>query len=121
MTKETIIIDGVNVSECVFRGTNRLGNDIGTYCRLYTGSCKKENCYYKQLQRKISECVKLEKDVEEWHIKYAGCNTANSSIQELNKRLKEDLTALQQTYDACEKEYKRVIEENKKLKELLCK
>ena len=55
MTKEPIIIDNINVSKCFHRGTNRIGNDIETYCKLFTGSCKGENCYYKQLQQKKEE------------------------------------------------------------------
>ena len=34
---------------------------------------------------------KLMKENEEWHIKYAGCNTANNAIQEENKRYRSAL------------------------------
>lgn len=104
MKNKPIIIDGVDVSGCLFRGTNRIGNDIGTYCRLFTGSCKKENCYYKQLQRKTQECEKLRKINQAW-----GLNVTN---------LREELETLQQTYKACEKEYKALNEKYIKVLEL---
>ena len=60
MTDKQIIIDGVNVTECVHRATNRLGNDIGTYCRCFTGSCFDiHDCHYKNWKRKEQECEAL--------------------------------------------------------------
>ena len=122
MTKETIIINNIDVAGChalCSGNTCFLSQHYSFTEPKYKSWCKDNpNCHYKQLQRKISECAKLEKDVEEWHIKYAGCDTANSSIQELNKQLEEDLTALQQIYNACEKEYKSLnIKHNALLKE----
>lgn len=70
MTEE-IIIDGVDVSECVRQGETvagitcgngeriRLANEIITKHKL----CKDNpNCYYKQLKRKEQECEELKKE-----------------------------------------------------------
>jgi predicted RNase H-like nuclease (RuvC/YqgF family) len=57
MTDKQIIIDGVPVQDCLFLSTNKMGDDIGTYCRDFNGSCKNiQNCYFKRWQRKEQEC-----------------------------------------------------------------
>lgn len=61
---DKIIIDGVDVTKCFHRATNKVGNDIGTYCREFTGSCKGQGCYYKQLQRKEQECEKEKQNAQ---------------------------------------------------------
>ena len=92
MNNKPIIIDGVDVAGCPEYRKNT-GFCKAAFRPEQEPYCQEFDCYYKQLQR----------------------------MKEKYKQLTEDLTALQQTYEACEKEYKRVIEENKKLKELLCK
>ena len=60
MTDKQIIIDGVDITNCIHRATNKLCGDINPYCRCYTGSCKDiSNCNYKQLKRKEQECEEL--------------------------------------------------------------
>lgn len=64
MTDKQIIIDGVPVQDCLFLATNKMGNDIGTYCRDFNGSCKNiQNCYFKRWQRKEQECEELKKQL----------------------------------------------------------
>ncbi len=78
MNNKTKIINGINVSECRYLFDDVKRNNV---CSICYKSCKDlgiDYCYYKQLQ----------------HEK-AG-----------NEQLKEDLNALQQTYESCEKEYK---------------
>ena len=62
MTDKQIIIDGVPVQDCLFLATNKMGDDIGTYCRDFNGSCKNiQNCYFKRWQRKEQECEELKR------------------------------------------------------------
>ena len=65
MTDKQIIIDGVDVSGCVYFCNGYCNeNDVAYKCNL-----NNENCYYKQLKRKEQECdrlkelVKKQKDV----------------------------------------------------------
>lgn len=59
---EPYYIDGVDVSKCEF-----CNNDgLYPYCYRINSLCKENpNCYYKQLQRKTTECEKNEKALEE--------------------------------------------------------
>lgn len=71
MTKEPIMMDGVDVAECEKLYTSNLpiGNDK-IKCGLHQGkTCDNyPNCYYKQLKRKEQEC-------EEWKSKYYNSTT----------------------------------------------
>lgn len=56
MVNKEIIIDGVDVSNCVYL----------PYCEDKQGNCgNNPNCYYKQLQRKIIECDKYKQALNE--------------------------------------------------------
>lgn len=65
MTDKQIIIDGVDVSECLFYQTNFQEDydvEIKHYCSNWHNSCESvnnSNCYFKQLKRKEQECNKL--------------------------------------------------------------
>lgn len=79
-----IMIDGVDITNCIHRGTNKLCGDIDPYCRCYTGSCKDiTNCYFKQLTRKTQECEK-----KSWEIGNLGYKIKNQR-KEINERLKQ--------------------------------
>lgn len=67
MTKEQIIIDGVDVSGCLFYQSN-FEEDydvrIKHFCSNWHNSCESSNnsnCYFKQLARKTQECEQLKK------------------------------------------------------------
>lgn len=70
MTKEPIMINDVDVSECKhiidydppeWQGTWGGAIHKGA-CKIYSGDCKcNPNCYYKQLKRKEQECERLKK------------------------------------------------------------
>ena len=62
MTDKEIIIDGVDVSKCEF-----CNNDVlYPYCYRINSLCKENpNCYYKQLQRKTTECKRYEQALNE--------------------------------------------------------
>lgn len=109
-----IIIDGVNVAECndiygkEWINPQCLGDGAG-WCKDHP------NCYFKQLQRIKANIDQLKKENEELHLKYAGCKTANTGINELNSELKtenEELKAKIETY-VCSANCYKYIEANK--------
>lgn len=56
MTDKQIIIDGVDVSECIFHSLTTMGYAGYNYCKCFECVCKCHNdCYYKQLKRKEQE------------------------------------------------------------------
>ena len=78
MSKEQIIIDGVDVSGCVqFIQEEKDCCDLGGNCKGWT------NCYYKQLKRKEQECKK-----KSWEIGNLGYKIKNQR-KEINIRLEQ--------------------------------
>lgn len=69
--KEKIIIDGVDVSGCLFYQSNFEEDydvKIKHFCSNWHNSCESvnnSNCYFKQLQRKVQECEKYKQTLEE--------------------------------------------------------
>ena len=69
--KEQIIIDGCNVSECLFYQSNFEEDydvKIKHFCSNWHNSCESannSNCYFKQLARKTQECECYRKALEE--------------------------------------------------------
>ena len=67
MTDKQIIIDGVDVSGCLFYQTNFEEDydvKIKHYCSNWHNSCESDNnsnCYYKQLKRKEQALDEIEK------------------------------------------------------------
>ena len=100
MTDKQIIIDGVNVSECLFYQTNFEEDydvKIKHYCSNWHNSCEtnnNSNCYYKQLQR---EKQNLQEAID-------------TSIKEFN-RAEELKTLLKRKEQECE-DLKKKKEEN---------
>lgn len=83
--KEIIIIDGVDVSECIFLDivNERIWCDnvnisaIGKSQCPYVDCFKNPDCYYKQLARKTQECEELKKELngsEKWRVKSESLN-----------------------------------------------
>ena len=68
--KEQIMIDGVDVSGCLFYQSNFEEDydvNIKHFCSNWHNSCKSannSNCYFKQLARKTQECEELKKELE---------------------------------------------------------
>lgn len=69
--KEQIMIDGVDISGCLFYQSN-FEEDydvrIKHFCSNWHNSCESSNnsnCYYKQLSRKTQECEDLRKSLKE--------------------------------------------------------
>lgn len=70
MTDKEIIIDGVDVSQCVYRMkdeyntcccTSTKENEGEERITAYYGCKYNHNCHYKQLKRKEQECEKLKR------------------------------------------------------------
>ena len=66
MTKEPIMIDDVDVSECEHRCDTHKElladghiKEFVHYCQITNTGCYGYNCYYKQLKRKEQECEEL--------------------------------------------------------------
>ena len=56
MTDKQIIIDGVDVSGCIFY-SGHLQEYIGTHkCECGRSCYRNKNCYYKQLKRSEAQC-----------------------------------------------------------------
>ena len=109
MTDKQIIIDGVDITNCIHRATNKLCGDIDAYCRCYTGSCKDiSNCYYKQLKRKEQEC-------ERSKINNAQFIKDNQFLSERNSKLKAENEHLTEK----EEEARRYLKEAYKLNQTL--
>lgn len=123
MTDEQIIIDGCNVSECLFYQSNFEEDydvKIKHFCSNWHNSCESpnnSNCYFKQLARKTQECEKLKKQlmqksevdmffntpIEGWSsdpcgiCKFKNCLTEIKEIAEENIRIA-DLEGLNGVY-----------------------
>ena len=69
--EKPIIIDGVEVQQCLFIGVNGLTAYKIPYCREFTNNCKDNpNCYFKQLARKTQECEELKKELKKLKRQY---------------------------------------------------
>lgn len=56
MTNKKEIINGVDVSDCIFHSLTTMGYVGYNYCKCFECVCKcHNNCYYKQLKRKEQE------------------------------------------------------------------
>ena len=101
MTDKQIIIDRVNVAECVRLQDDKISCDLGGECKGW------ENCYYKQLKRKEQELKNICKafDIEYLIDKETGnligrCNKLYKKEQECeelkvkNQKLKEEIEDL---------------------------
>ncbi len=86
-SKERIMIDGCNVSECLFYQSNFEEDydvKIKHFCSNWHNSCESannSNCYFKQLARKTQECEELKN--EYWKLEQG-----NDFLAEKNSRLK---------------------------------
>ena len=73
MNEKQIIIDGVDVSKCIYYQYNMCTATKDNYgdCSFYCKDYDMNDCYYKQLKRKEQECEQLR-------------NKLNSSIERMN-------------------------------------
>ena len=100
MTDKQIIIDGCDVSGCVFYGFSNLNNHLCTskeFSKIDCTYCNDNpNCYYKQLKRKEQECEELKKDVIE-ALKLVEITSTHNTFQETKiNRLSKTLTEIKE-------------------------
>ena len=133
MTDKQIIIDRVNVAECVRLQDDKISCDLGGECKGW------ENCYYKQLKRKeqelknickafdieylidketgnlIGRCNKLYKKEQECEALQMSENEAGEIIAELKayKDVNEDFKTAWEELKAENEKLKKIINEAK--------
>ena len=106
--KEQIIIDGCNVSECLFYQSNFEEDydvKIKHFCSNWHNSCESannSNCDFKQLARKTQECEELKEkylNLKEQNGSFiVQLNTVNERLDQLketNEELKNIIKSLQ--------------------------
>ena len=94
MTDKQIIIDGYDVSECLFYQSNFEEDydvKIKHFCSNWHNSCESannSNCYFKQLARKTQECEQLKE-------KYEALKLENQEGYEIVDELKHEYEELE--------------------------
>lgn len=122
MINKKVIIDGVNVSDCIHRdeiSSNCLEKE--SICQGYNHCDHYKQCYYKNWQRKEQECEELKEkylELKEQNGSFiVQLNTANEQLDQLKAENRE-LKAVHSTNVALSDElfkYKAEIEELKKI------
>ena len=107
MTDKQMIIDGVDVSECIYYQYNMCTATKDNYgdCSFYCKDYDMNDCYYKQLKRKEQECEQL-KDL------------SNHNGRVCNERL-DEIDKLEHNINELNKQLDKSEAENKKLKKTL--
>lgn len=117
--KEQIIIDGVDVSECLFYQAN-FEEDydvrIKHFCSNWHNSCESinnSNCYFKQLARKTQECEELKEKYEEIKEDRYNLNMEMYTLDRYRKALEEIdefCITYSDNHDAYETVYKYILD-----------
>ena len=119
-SKQTIIIDGVNVEECGHfnygEGYNQETEEsVEGACEcitahdsygefMYYGICKGRNCYYKQLKRKEEECERLDNEAQNLFTEKTNLEIELTQLKAENERYKqalEEIREIQKDCDGC--------------------
>lgn len=89
-SKQTIIIDGVDVSECFY--WSRYAKTTVYHCD-WGGECKEyPNCYYKKLKRKEQECERLDNEAQNLFTEKTNLEIELSQLKAENEELKETIS-----------------------------
>jgi hypothetical protein len=101
MTDKQIIIDGCDVSGCLYFCDGYCNdNNDGFKCNLNS-----EHCYYKQLKRKEQEFEEqldqLKAENESWQKEYWKLEQGNDFLAEKNSKLKGCLTDIKEVAEIC--------------------
>lgn len=98
--KEQIMIDGVDVSGCLFYQSN-FEEDydvrIKHFCSNWHNSCESSNnsnCYFKQLAHKTQECEELKELTEVSSAKYQSLKMQYKNLVEINNKRKDEIKTL---------------------------
>ena len=109
--KEQIIIDGVDVSGCVYFIDHEPTIEQGTWCgaihksacKIYSKDCKyNNNCYFKQLARKTQECEELKKYIQA-NQPTGICETCTAKALLENDKYRQSLKEIEEYLDAQQK------------------
>ena len=129
MTDKQIIIDGADVSGCIyFKMNNKIpmcracNSGVGSpYCEYY------KDCYYKQLKRKEQECEALQMSENEAKEIIAELKAENDTLRQFLSKEPLALQALQSAYSSYKKsadvfyemvkQYKQTLTEIKEIAE----
>ncbi len=117
---DKIMIDGVNVSECLYRELwNAAYGKKYNHCKRFPNGCcsKNKNCYYKQLKRKEKECEIFRKANDE---KNEFLQSIGISAGGERKRIKYYIDKLKELNKSLQSELQAEKERNEKLKTELC-
>lgn len=96
MTDKQIIIDGIDVSECVYYDKNK--PLLTCTCEEYACS-ECHNCYYKQLKRSEAQCEGMFVSHTDLEKKYKAKEQECEELKTENKKLKEELIDLQLQFE----------------------
>lgn len=108
MTKEIINSDGTRnwQANILQDQVKRLEEELKQANEDFSCIEKDYRLLNKQINALKQENKRLMKENEEWHIKYAGCNTANNAIQEENKQYRSALEEIKviadDTFKVCD-------------------
>lgn len=122
MTDKEIVIDGVDVSGCLFYQSNFEEDydiKIKHFCSNWHNSCESSNnsnCYFKQLKRKEQECDELKEELAriEEDLKYQCVDCMNiksdryrKGLEEIEKNIKDYcknmcMTETKETCEGCQ-------------------
>ena len=118
MTDKQIIIDGVDVSKCIYFQKEDDEYTCGAEeCNGAIVACRAcDNCYYKQLKRKEQECERLKETIEENSYRYAELDADFEQLQKKCERLNADNISLRDRVGKLERAILRRNEELDQLK-----
>ncbi len=89
MTDKEVIINGIDVSKCVFNYSEICCEIDDEYC------FKDNNCYYKQLKRKEQECEELQEKIKKY--------------SKINEQDTKDFAKYKQALDEIEKQVETLL------------
>lgn len=132
MTDKQIIIDGVDVSKCIYLQQEDDEYTCGAEeCNGAITACRAcDNCYYKQLKRKEQECERTKERLESFQKDYSklyqvvenkGYIKQLDQLKAENKQLKEENFNFEEIVKLCRcEQYKQTLTEIKEIAEKQC-
>ena len=109
MTDKQIIIDGIDVSGCIYYEDGKCLNGEMVQC-----NCKKVAvCYYKEYKRKEQECEELKENLPNAITRLMG---ELDQLKAENEVLKQYKASKQASYESMQREWNEAVNENRELK-----
>lgn len=104
-----IMIDGIDVSGCIFYGETMHPTKNCTMDSEYLHSCNGCKCYFKQLTRKTQECEELKNEIEACYNQVEDFDIIATSK---SNKLKQAEQKLKRIREICNYAYDEVDKEN---------